>query len=82
MTRVIPTITEPQPCKHCDDRIALTPMSGSFLHVEGDQMGKHTCAVDPYGFHAEPIGAPCSDFPANPCNGSRGIAPVGEEQHG
>lgn len=62
-----------QSCKHCNDQIAMTPQSSSFVHIEGWQQGKHTCAVKPYGFHAEPIGAPCSDFPANPCNGSRGI---------
>lgn len=67
--------TTPEPCKHCSDRIAITPKSRSYVHVEGLQAGKHTCAVEPYGFHAEPIGAACSDNPANPCNGSRGIEP-------
>jgi hypothetical protein len=65
----------PVRCKHCPDRIALTPVSSSYVHIEGDQAGKHTCAVNPYGFHAEPVGAPCGDHPANPCNGSRGIEP-------
>lgn len=64
---------EPEACKHCSDRIALTTRSKSHLHIEGHQAGKHMCAVEPYGFHAEPVGTPCSDFPANPCNGGRGI---------
>ncbi|QBP31186.1 hypothetical protein SEA_ARGIE_69 [Mycobacterium phage Argie] len=64
-----------QPCKHCDDRIAVTPRSSDFVHIEGDQQGKHTCAVEPYGFHAEPVDLPCGDHPANPCNGSRGMKP-------
>lgn len=66
---------EPEPCKHCDDRIAIMAFSRDYVHIEGLQAGKHTCAVSPYGFHAEPVGAPCSDNPANPCNGSRGIEP-------
>ncbi|OBK04021.1 hypothetical protein A5637_13135 [Mycolicibacterium fortuitum] len=66
--------TQPEPCKHCPDRIAILPeRSRDYIHVEGDQAGKHTCAVEPYGFHAEPVGAECSAHPANPCNGSRGI---------
>ena len=60
-------------CKHCSLDIARDPRrSNDYSHLEGDQQGKHTCAVEPYGFHAEPVGAPCGDHPANPCNGARG----------
>lgn len=66
----------PKQCKHCDDRIALdSPNTDHHVHIEGDQKGKVTCAVEPYGFHAEPVGAPCGDHPANPCNGSQGLTP-------
>lgn len=61
-------------CKHCDLKIEKRPdKSRDWMHAEGLQQGKHTCAVSPYGFHAEPVGAPCSDHPANPCNGARGF---------
>ena len=63
-------------CKHCKLKISSRSHDRiDWIHVQGDQMGKHTCALEPYGFHAEPEGAPCSDFSANPCNGSRGIEP-------
>jgi hypothetical protein len=68
-------LSTPEPCKHCNDCIALTTRSGNHIHVEGWQEGKGTCAVSPYGFHAEPVGAPCGDKPQNPCNGSRGLTP-------
>lgn len=59
-------------CKHCG--LTLRQDSyGNWLHAEGDQQGKHTCAVEPYGFHAEPVGTPCGNHPANPCNGAQGI---------
>lgn len=59
-------------CKHCLLRIGKQPeKSADWLHAEGAQQGKHTCALDPYGFHAEPVGTACSTHPANPCNGSR-----------
>lgn len=61
-------------CKHCDLRIERRPAkSRSWLHAEGLQQGMHTCAVSPYGFHAEPVGTPCGDHPANACNGARGF---------
>lgn len=61
-------------CKHCGLLIEKRPeKSLDWLHAEGDQQGMHTCALNPYGFHAEPVGAPCSDHPANPCNGSRAL---------
>lgn len=60
-----------QTCKHCGLRIEKRPAkSADWLHAEGAQQGKHTCALSPYGFHAEPMSAPCGDHPANPCNGS------------
>ncbi|BCK58358.1 hypothetical protein [Nocardia wallacei] len=64
---------QPIICKHCDGPIHRTPKAGGdFVHSDGDQAGRHTCPVDPYGFHAEPVGTPCGDFPFNPCNGARG----------
>lgn len=71
----------PEPCKHCDDRIAITPASRSYVHIEGHQAGKGRCAVSPYGFLAEPVGTECSTNPANPCNGSRGIQPSRGQEH-
>lgn len=59
-------------CKHCHLRIAITSNSNScYIHLEGHQQGKHTCAIEPYGYHAEPIGTRCSTNPANPCMGSK-----------
>jgi hypothetical protein len=58
-------------CKHCELRIQQRPGSPDWVHAEGDQCCKHTCALDPYGYHAEPVGAPCGNHPANPCNGAR-----------
>lgn len=49
-------------CKHCGLQITLKGQS--WVHVEGDQAGKHTCALDPYGYGAAPIGAPCE----RPCS--------------
>ncbi len=69
---------EPVPCKHCGDRIAIVAFSRGYVHIEGDQAGKHTCAIEPYGFHAEPVGTECSTNPANPCNGSRGTPSEGQ----
>lgn len=61
-------------CKHCGEGIADD--GSGYVHVTGQhQLGMHRCALDPYGFHAEPVGTPCGDHPANPCNGSRGIQP-------
>lgn len=64
-------------CKHCELRIEKRlEKSLDWLHAEGVQAGKYTCAIDPYGFHAEPVGEPCGDHPANPCNGALGIEPI------
>lgn len=72
-------LIQPRPkvakCKHCGLGIEVTNKSPSWVHAEGEQQRKHTCAVEPYGFHAEPVGEPCGDHPANPCNGARGIEP-------
>ena len=67
----------PAPCKHCGLTIEKRPeKSASWLHADGQQQGRHTCAIEPYGFHAEPMGTSCGDHPANPCNGARGILPT------
>ena len=50
-------------CKHCDVKIVLN--GATWVHSEGDHIGKHTCAIDPYGYGAAPIGAPCTPI----CNG-------------
>jgi hypothetical protein len=61
-------------CKHCG--LALGGVSGEgsryYVHTEGPQRGLMTCAIDPYGFNAEPIGSECERI----CNGSRGIEPT------
>lgn len=62
-------------CKHCGEQIVIDKAKSSdWLHATGVQAGRHTCAVNPYGFHAEPVGTECGNYPANPCNGARGIA--------
>ena len=62
-------------CKHCNGLIDLSEKTTSptWIHSDGPHVRLHTCPVDPYGFHAEPVGTPCGDNPANPCNGARGI---------
>ncbi|WP_280420017.1 hypothetical protein [Nocardia carnea] len=61
-------------CKHCVGAIHQSVKAGGgWVHSDGAQCGLHTCPVDPYGFHAEPVGVPCSDHPANPCLGARGV---------
>lgn len=58
-------------CKHCGLRI-LTVVAdparqrGTWVHDEGEQRGKHRCALDPYGFDAAPERDPCS----HACRGS------------
>lgn len=60
-------------CEHCDGSIHESPKAGgAWVHSDGVQVGLHTCPVDPFGFHAEPVGTLCGDRPANPCNGARG----------
>ncbi|MFR9773121.1 hypothetical protein [Nocardia sp. SC052] len=66
-------------CKHCDGAIHQSPKAGGdWVHSDGAQAGLHTCPVDLYGFHAEPVDAPCGDHPANPCNGARGLTVIEE----
>jgi hypothetical protein len=80
-----PILDEPQQhderstiCKHC--RLALSKdRYGHWRHATGVQQGKARCGINPYGFLAEPEGTPCSDNPANPCNGARGIVPARRE---
>lgn len=56
-------------CKHC--HLGIRDVGNGYVHTEGPQQGKHTCALDPYGYHAEPVGTPCGTYPVNPCNGAR-----------
>lgn len=62
-------------CKHCAGPIHRSSKTTTldWVHSDGPQVNLHTCPVSPYGFHAEPVGAPCDDHPANRCNGARGI---------
>lgn len=65
--------TEPEPCKHCDDLIQRSDKAGGdYLHTTGHYAGKHNCATDRYGYHAEPVNTPCRADGPNPCRGSRG----------
>ena len=61
-------------CKHCGLTLGGVSGEGSryYVHAEGPQRWKMTCAIDPYGFNAEPVGAECERI----CNGSRGIEPL------
>ena len=61
-------------CKHCDRPLGGVSGEGSryYVHTEGSQRGLRTCAITPYGFNAEPVGAECERI----CNGSRGIEPT------
>jgi len=66
-------MAEPVICKHCHGPIHHTRKTSDWVHADGDQAGRHTCPVDPYGFHAEPVGTECHGGPVNPCNGARGL---------
>lgn len=73
-TNVGPAITRTQTamCKHCGETIVMDlTRSTGWTHAAGTQQGKHTCGIEPYGFHAEPPWEPCGTHPANPCNGAR-----------
>jgi hypothetical protein len=61
-------------CKHCGGPIHRSDKTTTrdWVHSDGAHARLHTCPVNPYGFHAEPVGTPCDDNPANPCNGARG----------
>lgn len=52
-------------CKHCG--LGITERSGVWVHTEGPQERKRTCAINPYGYDAAPDGEPCVDH----CNGHR-----------
>lgn len=54
-------------CKHCGEQIA--DRGSGYFHVS--HRFTYRCAIEPYGFHAEPVGTPCGDDPVNPCLGSR-----------
>lgn len=47
-------------CKHCGEAIEDTA-SGYCTHTSGPYAGRHRCAVEPYGYLAEPLGA-CSSM--------------------
>ena len=68
-----PSAEKEPTCKHCGLPVARVSGEGSpyYVHAEGPQRHKMTCALDPYGFNAEPVGADCERI----CNGSRGIEP-------
>ncbi|AGC33930.1 hypothetical protein SEA_GENECOCO_70 [Mycobacterium phage GeneCoco] len=59
-------------CKHCRTEV-LPAGDGSHRHR---RTNKNTCEVEPYGFHAEPIGTSCGDHPANSCLGASGAVPL------
>lgn len=46
-------------CKHCGLEIRSSD-GRHWSHAEGDQRGKHRCAVTPYGYDAAPSSQPCS----------------------
>lgn len=63
---------DPEPCKHCEDLIQRSDKAGGdYLHTTGHYEGRHNCATDPYGYHAEPVGTPCRADGPNPCRGGR-----------
>ena len=70
------TASDTAVCKHCRGSIHRSDKTTTraWVHSDGDRAGMHTCPVNPYGFHAEPVGTECGDNPANPCNGARGMA--------
>lgn len=49
-------------CKHCKEWIVETTSGRNvnWHHGSGAQLGKGICALEPYGYQAEPEGAPCS----------------------
>lgn len=61
-------------CKHC--QLSIVQAGLGYRHAEGMQQGKLRCAMNPYGFHAEPDWIVCCDDPANPCNGARGMIAI------
>lgn len=59
-------------CKHCGVRIVERGDGGGhyYCHADGPNQGMVRCAIEPYGFQAEPEGAKCNDQQPNPCMGS------------
>lgn len=57
-------MSDTETCKHCGLQI-LTVVAdpgrrrNTWVHADGEQRGKGTCALDPYGFIAGPVGDPC-----------------------
>ncbi len=45
-------------CKHCG--LYISDLGYGWIHDSGGQAGKHRCALEPYGYDAEPVGEPCS----------------------
>lgn len=75
------TYPEPEPCKHCDDQIQRSDKAGGdYLHTTGHYAGRHNCATDPYGYHAEPVDTPCRADGPNPCLGARGGTLISKAQ--
>jgi hypothetical protein len=64
--------SDPPVCKHCGERIG-PPIRQ--LHLTGRQVGKYTCALEPYGYMAERIGQPCDP---RACIGARAVTPDGK----
>ncbi|AXF51616.1 hypothetical protein CONSTELLA_126 [Mycobacterium phage Constella] len=64
-------------CKHCGERVVQRSDAGEcyWTHATGAHAGKHRCAVEPYGYNAEPSGTPCSG-PPNACAGHCGDPPL------
>ena len=54
------TVAATATCKHCGLQIEKRPeRSNGWIHADGEQRGKHRCALDTYGYDAEPVGEPC-----------------------
>lgn len=45
-------------CKHCG--LGITDSAGRWVHSEGLQQRLRTCAIEPYGYEAAPVGEPCN----------------------
>lgn len=52
-------------CKHC--ALSIADNGSGWTHTEGDQQGKHRCALPTYGYDAAPPEEPCSPM----CRGYR-----------
>lgn len=58
-----PTGRDTVRCKHCEEWLVDLgqPALGqrAWTHATGEQRGKTTCALDPYGYQGEPVDTPC-----------------------